>query len=187
MSQNDRNEQPLRSQSRPSNPSRHLGRSRNGARPARARSPHQAREQVGSRRQAFESFARSVSCLLNPGDPSATDRQALVTLVRRSFPDYLRAKASLTAAQERQQKQVGRLGPHLLTNASCLAEPNPEESGKNKAIDESARILWELARIDEQIETLAQRINLLQHQIITWVKWDEPANTRAVRWALENA
>ncbi len=187
MNHNDRNERPLRSQSRPSAPTRRTNRARHGIRHARAKSPDPVCGQDGSRRQVFETFARSVSCLLNPGAPSAGDRQALVSLVRRSFPDYLRAKASLTAARERQEEQVGRLGPHLLTNASFLTEPDPRESARNEAIDESARILWELARIDEQIETLAQRINLLQHQIITWIKWDEPGNARAVRWALQNA
>ena len=47
--------------------------------------------------------------------------------------------------------------------------------------------MWELAKIDEQIEDLMKAINLLKRQILTWVKWDDPANARAVNWALENA
>ena len=67
------------------------------------------------------------------------------------------------------------------------ARTDPDASKQNEIIDESARIMWELSRIDEQIEALQERINLLQHQIITWVKWDEPNNARLVRWALERA
>ena len=185
MNQNDPKQRPLRSQSRPT---RRFSRTEPSARFARA-TPHlqQAREQASSRCEAFETFAQSVSCLLGDSDPTSNDREALVSLVRQSFPEFTRAKQSLTAAQERQMAQVQRLGPELLTNASFLTEPNPEVSKQNEIIDESARIMWELSRIDEQIEALQERINLLQHQIITWVKWDEPNNARAVRWALERA
>lgn len=183
MSQNDPKQRPLRSQARPTH---HFSRTERRTRFTRAtENLQQAREQASSRCEAFETFAQSVSCLLGDSDPTTTDREALVSLVRQSFPEFTRAKQSLTAAQERQMSQVQRLGPELLTNASFLTDP--DASKQNEIIDESARIMWELSRIDEQIEALQERINLLQHQIITWVKWDEPNNARLVRWALERA
>lgn len=186
MSPKERNQRPRGSQSRPKGPTRRLNRPRSGPRWS-APSQDPAVERASNRRRTFETFAQSVSCLLSDDEPSQTDRQALVSLVRQSFPEYTRAKQSLTAAQERQKVQVEQLGPHLLTNASFLTEPDPDESEQSGIIDESARILWELGRIDEQIEALQQRINLLQHQIMTWIEWEEPSSTRVVRWALENA
>jgi len=145
-------------------------------------------EAACQRKEVFETFVQSVSCLLSNDDPTPIERQALVSLVRQSFPEYTRAKSSLGEAQERQQRQVKRLGPQLLSNASMIGDP--EDGGSEdqaEVIDDSARIMYELSRIDEQIEALQKRINLLQHQILTWVQWDRPSNARVVRWALERA
>jgi|GEM_PF-2320328 len=137
-----------------------------------------------NRLKNFETFAQSVRCLLTSPKPNANERQALLSLVRESFPEYLEAKRSLTNTRNEQTKQVRELGPLLLDQASKVTEAdNPEPDH----IDESARIMWELAKIDEQIEALMKTINLLKRQILTWVKWDDPANARAVNWALENA
>jgi hypothetical protein len=135
-----------------------------------------------NRLKNFENFAQSVSCLLTSPKPNATEREALLSLVRQSFPEFLEAKKSLSRTQSEQTKQVQELGPLLLDKASKAVESDEPEH-----IDETARIMWELAKIDEQIEDLMKAINLLKRQILTWVKWDDPANARAVNWALENA
>lgn len=137
-----------------------------------------------NRLKNFENFAQSVSCLLTSPKPNASERQALISLVRESFPEYLEAKQTLTRTQDRQTEQVQELGPLLLNNASETTKTDPPEG---ELLDESARIMWELSQIDEKIEALMGQINLLKRQILTWVKWDDPANARAVNWALENA
>ena len=137
-----------------------------------------------NRLKNFENFAQSVSCLLTSPKPNASERKALLSLVRESFPEYLAAKQTLSQTQTRQTEQVQELGPLLLDKASKVTE---SEEAEPDHIDETARIMWELAKIDEQIESLMKTINLLKRQILTWVKWDDPANARAVNWALENA
>ena len=131
----------------------------------------------------FENFAQSVSCLLTSPKPNASEREALISLVRESFPDYLAAKRTLSETQDEQTKKVQELGPLLLDKASRATEDdtNPED------LDESALIMWKLAQIDEQIEALMKQINLLKRQILTWVKWEDPSAARAVNWALEHA
>ena len=135
-----------------------------------------------NRLKNFENFAQSVSCLLTSPKPNASEREALISLVRQSFPEYLEAKRTLTKTQDLQSEQVRELGPLFLDKASKAVESDEPEH-----IDETARIMWELAKIDEQIEDLMKQINLLKRQILTWVKWADPANARAVNWALENA
>ncbi len=138
--------------------------------------------------ESFVHFARCVSCLLADNqEPSTNDQKALVDLVRMTFPDYLQAKESLTAAQRNQRRQVRDLGPRLLGNAGFIAGPTREDADTNEAIDEAARIMFEMSRIDEQIEDLSRKINFLQSQIITWVRRETPASARAVRRALERA
>ena len=137
-----------------------------------------------NRLKNFENFAQSVSCLLTSPRPNASERRALISLVRESFPEYLAAKETLSRTQNRQTEQVQELGPLLLNNASETAK---SDSPEGELLDESARIMWKLSKIDEQIEALMGQINLLKRQILTWVKWDDPANARAVNWALENA
>lgn len=140
------------------------------------------------RQEEFLRFARSVSCLLaDKKDPSPSDQDALIDLVRRSFPEYLAAKRSLTDAQRHQRRQVRDLGPRLLGNAGFIAgaaESPGADAVTNGAIDEAARIMWEMAQIDEQIEALSRKINFLQGQIITWIRRETPASARAVRRAL---
>lgn len=142
-----------------------------------------------NRLRNFENFAQSVSCLLTSSKPNAIERKALVTLVRQSFPEYLQIKKTLSEVQNRQTEQVQELGPLLLDKGSKATETNSSasEPEKNKLLDESARIMWKLSKIDAQIETLMGQINLLKRQILTWIKWDDPANARAVDWALEHA
>lgn len=135
-----------------------------------------------NRLKNFENFAQSVSCLLTSPKPNQSERDALVSLVRQSFPEFLEAKKTLSRTQDLQSEQVRELGPLFLDQASKAVESEEPEH-----VDETARIMWELAKIDEQIEDLMKQINLLKRQILTWVKWDDPANARAVNWALENA
>jgi hypothetical protein len=143
-----------------------------------------APSEATNRLKNFENFAHSVSCLLTSPKPNASERQALISLVRESFPEYMEAKRTLSQTQELQSQQVQELGPILLDQASKVTETEEPEPDH---VDESARIMWELAKIDEQIEALMKQINLLKRQILTWVKWDDPANARAVDWALEQA
>jgi hypothetical protein len=136
----------------------------------------------------LETFARSVDCLLPlDGPPSERDEDVLVNLVRTSFPEFLDAKKSLSAAQECQERQVRALGPRLLGNASAIVEASQPDDELDGTIDETAEIIWKLARIDEQIEELARTINQLQQRIMTRVHRQSPASARAVRHALDRA
>ena len=161
--------------SRPTTPARH-----SGSATAPAPEPEQDRK--------LETFARSVDCLL-PGDgsPSESDEDVLVNLVRTSFPEFLDAKRSLCNAREQQEQQVRDLGPRLLGNAGLILD-GPGEGGQlNDQIDDTAWIIWKLAEIDEQIETLAKTINDLQRRIMIRVSRQSPASARAVRHALDRA
>lgn len=136
----------------------------------------------------LETFARSVNCLLpDDGTPSERDEDVLVNLVRTSFPEFLNAKQSLSAAQEQQERQVRDLGPRLLGNAGLIVDGDEPDAQLDDKIDDTAWIIWKLAEIDEQIEVLAKTINDLQRRIMTRVSRQSPASARAVRHALDRA
>ncbi len=136
----------------------------------------------------LDTFARSVDCLLpDDAEPSERDEEVLVDLIRTNFPGFVDAKRSLNAAQERQQRQVRDLGPRLLGNAGLIVDGPQADDQLDDTIDDTAMIIWKLARIDEQIEELAKEINNLQRRIMTKVSRQSPASARAVRHALDRA